>query len=141
MPLTDLTLIKGVGPSTGKHLTQAGFTTVADIAGAELVKLAGVHGIGALRAAVLRDAARAAVDAVVASEGAGSVKKDKSKKEKAGTAKKAKGGKKSKDKRPGKGGKKSKGGKKKEKTKKEGKGKKKEKAKKKGKGKGKKSKR
>ncbi len=29
MTLTDLPLIKGVGPNTGKNLAAAGFTTVA----------------------------------------------------------------------------------------------------------------
>ncbi|MDF1552922.1 MAG: helix-hairpin-helix domain-containing protein [Deferrisomatales bacterium] len=33
MTLTDLTLINGVGPNTGKNLAAAGFTTVAEIAG------------------------------------------------------------------------------------------------------------
>lgn len=118
MTLTDLTLIKGVGPNTGKNLTEAGFTTVAEIAGAELEALAGVHGIGPSRAADLQTAARAAVDAVVVSPAAGSAQE---KKGKAGKTKKAK---KAKEAKKPKGDKKT-AGKKKVKAEKKGKGKKK----------------
>ncbi|MEM1181425.1 MAG: helix-hairpin-helix domain-containing protein [Acidobacteriota bacterium] len=50
-----LTAIRGIGPAAAALLVEAGFATIADIAGADLADLSSVRGFGITRAAAIRD--------------------------------------------------------------------------------------
>jgi NAD-dependent DNA ligase len=50
--------VKGVGSATARLLAEAGFTSIASIANAELQALEMVHGVGSARAASLRTEAQ-----------------------------------------------------------------------------------
>ena len=61
--MAELHEIKGVGPATAARLAEHGLTSTKKLAKADLDAIVAVPGFGPVRAALVRDAARAALPA------------------------------------------------------------------------------
>ena len=78
--MSVITSIKGIGPNSAKILTENGFASVKDIAGATVEQLQAVPGFGAVRAALTIKAAARLLGAEVAVPVTASKKKKEGKK-------------------------------------------------------------
>ena len=66
--MAELHEIKGVGPATATRLAEHGLTSTKKLAKADLDAIVAVPGFGPVRAAAVRDAARASLPAPVEAE-------------------------------------------------------------------------